>query len=59
MTFTQKNLFFVYKGNFGQNSFGLLASTQRYANTHAAKMRIKGQQNGCHTQCSTTLKNTA
>lgn len=29
----------------------------QYANTHAAKMRIKGEQNGCQTGCS--LINTA
>lgn len=45
MIFTQNNLFWCIKKNLWTFFFPLLASKQRYAETHAAKMRINGQQN--------------
>lgn len=51
-----KEFIFVYDKMF---LYACEHTAVQYANTHAAKMRIKGRRNVCPTQCSTGLINTA
>lgn len=51
-----KEFIFVYDKMF---LYACEHTAVQYANTHAAKMRIKGWRNVCPTQCSTALINTA